>query len=182
VKPYVVLVVTVAVLFYVAMEVASRSTDQPQPISQPQALSQPATATAQTSTRHGLGEDFAVGYWSYRCNGARWQRAIVSAGGYTIETPDAAFLIVDLTIRNLDRTASILPPLELVDAQNREYDESSKGIFMPGSFDMLKKLNPTVSSRGYVVFDAPTGEYSLKVSGGLESGTYSLVDLSSESH
>jgi hypothetical protein len=94
------------------------------------------------------------------------------------EAPDAEFLIVDLYTRNNDRTASTLAPLKLVDALGREYEESSKGTFMPGTFDTLKQLNPGVSSRGYVVFDVPHGKYSLQVSGGFESGEHALIDLS----
>jgi ketosteroid isomerase-like protein len=129
--------------------------------------------------RHAIGEDFSVGYWSYRCNRAIWQRYIVS-GFETIEQPDAEFLIVDLLVQNNDRTSSTLPPLKLVDAQGREFDESSKGSLMNGSFDILKRLNPGVSSRGFVVFDAPRGDYMLKFSGGFESEKYAIVDMSSE--
>lgn len=85
------------------------------------------------------------------------------------------FFVVDLLVRNNDRTASTLPPLKLVDTQGREYDESS--TLMPGSFSPFKKLNPTVSSQGYVVFDAPRGTYKLKLSGGYESGETALINL-----
>ena len=96
--------------------------------------------------------------------------------GYSsIETPDAAFLVVDLFIRNNDRTASTMPPLKLVDMEGREYDESS--TFVPGSFSVFKKLNPGVSSHGYVVFDVPRGSYKLRLSGGFESGDTALIDL-----
>ncbi|MGA8605336.1 MAG: DUF4352 domain-containing protein [Candidatus Sulfotelmatobacter sp.] len=135
-----------------------------------------AASSAVTPTTHRIGEEFSVGYWSYRCNGATWRPMIVSLG--TTEAPDAEFLVVGLYIRNNDRTASTLPRLKLVDAQGREYDESSKGAFMPGVFDTLKQLNPGVSSGGYAVFDVPHGQYSLQVSGGFESGEHALIDLS----
>jgi hypothetical protein len=137
------------------------------------------TATAppaQKRVTHRIGEEFSIGYWSYRCNGAQWQSMIAGLG--RAETPDAEFLVVDLYIRNNDRTASTLPLLKLIDEQGREFDESSKGTFMPGAFDMLKQLNPGVSSQGYAVFDAPHGQYSLEVSGGFESGEHALIDLS----
>jgi hypothetical protein len=102
---------------------------------------------------------------------------MIFSGYETAEAPDAAFLVLDLSITNNDRSASILPPLKLIDAQGREYDESDKGILMPGRFDTLKKLNPGVSSRGYVVFDAPQGAYLLKVPGGFESSQYALIGL-----
>jgi hypothetical protein len=123
---------------------------------------------------HDIGEEVTVGYWTYRCNGVRWQDVIFSDFS-SMERPDAAFLIIDLSARNNDRTASTLPPPKLIDADGREYDESS--TFIPGSFSALKRLNPTVSSRGYVVFDAPRGDYKLKLSGGYESEESALIDL-----
>jgi hypothetical protein len=133
--------------------------------------------TRPISLHRKMGEEFSVGYWSYRCYGVEWQSMIVSSFG-TPEVPDAQFLIVDLSIRNDDRTSSTLPPIKLVDSQGREYDESSKGTFLRGAFDTLKQVNPGVSSRGYVVFDVPRGDYALKVSGGFESGEHRLIDLS----
>jgi hypothetical protein len=136
-----------------------------------------APVAAPTPMKRGIGEDVSVGYWLYRCNGARWQ-SFIGGLGETVEAPDAQFLVLDMYVRNNDRSASLLPPLKLVDAQGREYDESSKGTFMPGAFDMLKQLNPTVSSRGYAIFDVPHGQYALLVSGGFESGEHALIDLS----
>ena len=103
--------------------------------------------------KHKIGDSFSVGYWTYVCNGARWQQIVGSV--YSPEYADASFLVVDLTIQNNDKTSSTLPPIKLIDAQGREYDESSKGIFMEHSFGMMKDLNPGVSSRGLVVFDVP---------------------------
>lgn len=129
-----------------------------------------------SNTPHQIGEVFSIGYWSYRCNGAHWQRAI--ADGFTAETPDAAFLVVDLTVQNNDRTESTLPPPKLMDEQGREFSESPKGTLMTGSFEILKTLNPGVSSRGLVVFDVPpNGRYVLQVSGGLESAEHAIVNL-----
>jgi hypothetical protein len=133
-------------------------------------------ATAQpTSVHHKLGENITVGYWSYRCDSADWRTSIGSA--YAPEYPDASFLVVNLGVRNNDKTASVLPPLKLVDAQGREYDESSKGIFLDKSFGMLKNVNPGVTSFGNLVFDVPRGQYSVKVSGGFTSQDTVLIDL-----
>jgi hypothetical protein len=128
-----------------------------------------------SSVRYKVGDNVFVGYWAYRCYGARWQRSIGSE--YTRQYPDAQFLIVDLAIRNNDKTASVLAPLKLIDAEGREYEESSKGIFMDNSFGMLKSVNPGVSSRGYVVFDVPPGKYKLKVYGGYTSGGFEFIEL-----
>jgi len=64
-------------------------------------------ASANSSTKHKIGDDVFVGYWAYRCDGARWQTSIGSE--YTRQYPDAEFLVVDLAVRNDDKTASVLP-------------------------------------------------------------------------
>jgi hypothetical protein len=131
--------------------------------------------TAETPAK--IGDTFAIGYWAYTVHGATWQTAVPSAG-YSAEFPDAAFLIVDLSACNEDRTASTLPRFKLVDNQGREYDESSKGVYLQGAFETLKTMNPGVYSRGNVLFDVPhRSDYRLKVSGGLESEKFRLVDL-----
>lgn len=94
---------------------------------------------------------------------------------YTAAYPETRFLVVDLAVRNNDRTASTLPPMKLLDATGREYDESSKGILIERSLG--KSLSPGVSSRGYVVFDVPQGKYVLKVSAGDTSGESALIVL-----
>lgn len=133
------------------------------------------TGTSTSSFTHKIGDNIVVGHWAYRCDGASWQRSIGSE--YSKQYADAEFLVVDLTIRNNDRTASVLPPLRLIDADGREYEESSKGIFIDHSFGLLKSLNPMVSSSGYAVFDVPRGRYSLKVSGGFTSDESQLIYL-----
>jgi len=92
-------------------------------------------------------------------------------------SPDAVFLVVDLAIRNNDKTSSTLPPLKLVDTEGREYDESSKAWAQQNNFGVLKSLNPSVVSRGYAVFDVPKGQYKLQVSGGFTSGDRTLIEL-----
>jgi hypothetical protein len=49
---------------------------------------------APISTKHSVGEDFSVGYWSYHCNGATWRSTIPFLR--TAEAADAEFLVVDL--------------------------------------------------------------------------------------
>jgi hypothetical protein len=126
-------------------------------------------------TENKIGDTVSVGYWTYVCNGASWRQSIGSE--YSRQIPDAEFLVVDLTILNNDKTASVLAPLKLVDEQGREYDESSKRMFMDSSFGLLKTLNPGVSSHGYAIFDVPHSKYALRVSGGFGSGESQSIAL-----
>jgi hypothetical protein len=133
--------------------------------------------TAAAQLKHAIGDSVSAGYWTYRCNGTQWMSLLVSDFG-SMEQPDAAYLVVDITIRNDDRSASTRPPMKLIDSQGREFSESSKEYVLPQSIGTLKELNPSVSSRGYVLFDVPPqGKYVLKVSGGFESDDFKLIDL-----
>jgi hypothetical protein len=128
-------------------------------------------------TAHHVNEKVHVGYWSYTILGWGWANAI---GSYPfVETPDAKFLILDMIIENDDQSASTLPPIKLVDAQGREYEETSKGGLSDAYFDPLKSLNPGVTSRGRVAFDVPVGQYEVVVSGGFHSSETALIDLGS---
>lgn len=140
----------------------------------PEAASSAGPVTAAVP-RYRIGQDVWVGYWGYHCNGVRWRKQIGSEDDPQL--PDALFLVVDLTIENRDTSASILPSLELIDAEGRTYDESDKQLFVDGSFGPLKSVNPGVSSRGYVLFDVPRGNYWLQVSGGLLSDQRALIRL-----
>ena len=134
-------------------------------------------STTTTKYRPVIGETFSVGYWTYHCNGAEWQGFVASDFG-SIEQPDAAYLIVDMTIRNDDRSQSTRPPMKLIDEQGREFSESSKSFEISSSISNIKELNPGVSSRGLILFDAPPqGKYMLKVSGGFESDEHKFIDM-----
>ena len=132
---------------------------------------------AASQLKHAIGDSVSAGYWTYRCNGTQWMSLLASDFG-SMEQPDAAYLVVDITIRNDDRSASTRPPMKLIDSQGREFSESSKEYVLSRSIGTLKELNPSVSSRGYVLFDVPPqGKYVLRVSGGFESDDFKLIDL-----
>ncbi len=131
------------------------------------------SATAPTP-RRGLGDTVHVGYWSYVITDAHWQNSLGSV--YLHKQADAYFLVIGINARNDDDKASIRPLFKLVDAAGREYDESSNEVYLD-DFDVLKQVNPTVTTRGHVAFDVPRGQYRLKVSGGFESSESTFVDL-----
>jgi Domain of unknown function (DUF4352) len=133
-----------------------------------------ATADA-TPALHKIGDTVHVGYWSYQVNGFHWTPVV--GDGMMAERADARFIIVDLIIRNDDRTASTMPKIVLVDSEGREFDQSSKGMFLDGAFGVLKQVNPGVESSGHLVFDVPPGQYTIKLSGGIESSERALVAL-----
>lgn len=126
---------------------------------------------------YAIGQSFSIGYWSYHCNSAYWT-AVLGLDPYSMQRANAAFVVVNVEVRNDDTSASTLPPFRLADEQGRTYDESSAGMFSQGFFSAFEKLNPGVSKRGNIAFDVPPDRrYFLLVSGGMESGKQAIVIL-----
>ena len=130
-----------------------------------------------TAKNYRLGETAHVGYASYSV----WEvfyRSELSNNSYINQPPDAAYLFVNLTVRNNDKKARTIPPFKLVDENGAEYERSSKGWLVDGSIGVLDSLNPSVEKRGYIVFDVPRGRhYKLELSGGYWSSEKAFVDL-----
>jgi hypothetical protein len=126
---------------------------------------------------HKMGETITIGYTTYCPSKAWWSNAL-SNNRYLNRRPDAAFLFIDVTVRNDDKSASMIPPFKLVDEGGAEYDSDSGADMVDGSLGLLTSLNPGVSKRGFVVFDAPREHtYRLKVSGGYLSGKDALFEV-----
>lgn len=126
-----------------------------------------------SSATHPMGQPFSIGYLSYTVHKAQWSSAPLAG-----QAPNAAFVAVEVSVTNGDRSASMVPPFHLIDEAGAEYDESGTKIFLPGAIGLLENLNPGVSKRGWLLFDAPQAHaYKLKVSGGYTSGDAALVPL-----
>jgi Domain of unknown function (DUF4352) len=135
----------------------------------------PNTKVEETPKVYGMNDSVRVGYWSYRVNGKKWASSVGSE--MMPQTADAKFLILAMSVRNEDKTASTLPPVKLVDEQGREFEQSSAGMMLENAFGPLKQLNPSVQSNGLVLFDVPRGKYWVVVSGGMTSGETAKIDL-----
>jgi len=137
----------------------------------------PAPTVVQTLAHHRMGETFSLGYWTYQCSGARWSE-LLGTGSSKMGRPDVAFAVIHLMMRNDDDTASIVPPLRLVDSTGREYETSPKAVLQKDALDLTAQLDSKASAEGSVIFDVPQGgTYFLKVSGGLMSNKDALIDL-----
>jgi Domain of unknown function (DUF4352) len=120
-----------------------------------------------------VGDTVSAGYWSYCVNGQKWTPYINNLG--EVERANADFLILDISTRNDDTSASTLPPVKLLNDDGEEFSESS--IRNQGFLDTMTTLNPHVATRGLIAFDAPVGHYRVELSGGFNSDEKALVDL-----
>jgi TonB family protein len=165
-----VLLVLGIVLALFVLEHLNTGNDTPQDTARPPiASSQPQPSDNRPPT-YEVGQQFSVGYWSYRCNNA-YRTPFLGVGSYSMEHANAEFVVVDITAQNNDTSSSTLPPFQLMDEEGRTYDSSSAGMLSQGFFSVLESLNPGVSKRGNIAFDVPPNrQYVMVVSGGIESG------------
>lgn len=148
----------------------------PEPIPEPVAAASEKPTPAKVQIFQ-VGDEFRVGYWTYAIKRATWS-PVVGDNPYSMEHADAMFVMIYLTVTNNDRTPSTLPPMKLIDSEDREYETSSKDLFIRGSFGTLQKMNPDVPTRGSIMFDVPPDrQYALRLSGGFESKEFAAVEI-----
>lgn len=135
-------------------------------------------STNQVATKvYKEGETVNIGYTSYAVWRSWWSTKL-SDNQYMNETPNAAFLFVELTVRNNDKKARTIPPFKLIDENGAEYDSSSKAWRVKDSIGLVEELNPSVEKRGVIVFDVPQQHrYKLNASGGFWSGEKAFIEL-----
>jgi hypothetical protein len=148
------------------------------PVAPASTASTPQVQQANTPATYEIGQQFSVGYWTYRINRAFWTPFLGAFNPYSMQRANATFIVVNLIARNDDTSSSTFPPFQLTDEQGRTYDESPQGLSSDGFFSPLEELNPGVSKGGNVAFDVPPDrQYFLLISGGIESGKHALVKL-----
>lgn len=151
----------------------------PQTLVSGPALEQPADEEAKPRQEgYGEGDTVHVGYTSYAVWRSWWSNRL-TADPYLDQRPNAAYLFVELTVRNNDRRARTIPIFHLVDEGGAEYESSPHSWILENSIGALDSLNPSVRKQGVVVFDVPRGrQYRLKLSGGYWSREVAYVRLS----
>jgi len=133
--------------------------------------------SAKTEAVRKEGESVHVGYTTYAVWRSWWSNRL-SDNQFLDQPPNAAYLFVELTVRNDDKKARMVPPLKLVDENGAEYDASSNAWAVEGAIGILESLNPSVSKQGFIVFDVPKNrKYKLKLSGGYWSAEVEYVQL-----
>jgi len=140
----------------------------------PQTISETPKETLKT---YKMKETVSVGYTSYCVWKVEWRESLGIPGFE--QKANAAFLVLDITVRNDDKKARTVPPLKLIDESGAEYEAATAGMMQgEGWFNVLEDLNPTVSKRGNLAFDVPKGRnYRLKLSGGFWSTEDAYVQL-----
>jgi hypothetical protein len=137
----------------------------------------PSRPSAAQSRSFGMNSQVDVGYMRYIVHEAKFVTEL-SNNQFIKDSPNANFLVVDLWVQNTDREERTIPPFKLIDETGAEYGTSDKSWAMDNAIGLLEALNPSVSKRGLILFDVPSGHsYKLKVSGGYWSNSDAVIDL-----
>lgn len=136
-----------------------------------------AEAAERAKFEKGMGETIHIGYTSYCAWDAHWSDRL-SSNRFLDKRANANWLFVKMTVRNNDKQARMVPPIQLIDESGREYESSAEATMIEDSIGLLETLNPDVSKTGYVVFDVPKGRtYKLRLSGGYWSSDTGYIRL-----
>ncbi len=129
-----------------------------------------------------IGEEITIKNFVYKVNKIEFKKSVGS--DFMKETADGIYLIIDLSLKNLDNQEHTLDNslFKLTDTDGTEYESSPDGsmaLEMDGKETLfLKQCNPKIQKQGFLVFEVPEkGIYDLHLSGGYWSGRTAIVKL-----
>ncbi|HSW50980.1 MAG TPA: DUF4352 domain-containing protein [Bryobacteraceae bacterium] len=109
-----------------------------------------------------IGERADAGLIIYTALEAVWRPQLGESAAPRL--PQDRFLLVRLRITNSSPHETSVPVTTLVSSSGREYQELSDGEGVEDWLGVLRHLKPNETMFGWVVFDAPRGDYQLRVS------------------
>ena len=129
-----------------------------------------------------LNQDVPVGHFSYKASDFKYRESVGSS--FYRETADGLYLIVDMSIKNIDRESryAVAQSCFLTDEDGYKYEpnsDASIALAMQGyNTFSLSTINPGITSKGILVFEVPRkDDYYLFVPGGFGSNKYNPILL-----
>jgi|688.fasta_scaffold630827_2 hypothetical protein len=129
-----------------------------------------------------IGDEITIEHFVYRVNGVRFAKSL--GNEFAKQTADGIYLIVDLSLKNMDNEEHTLDNsmFKLTDASGTEFESSTDAttaLEMDGKETLfLKQCNPKIQKQGLLAFEVPEkGVYDLHLSGGFWTGKTAVVKL-----
>lgn len=129
-----------------------------------------------------IGDEITIEHFVYRVNDVRFAKSL--GNEFTKQTADGIYLIVDLSLKNMDNEEHTLDNsmFKLTDASGTEFQSSTDAttaLEMDGKETLfLKQCNPKIQKQGLLAFEVPEkGVYDLHLSGGFWTGKTAVVKL-----
>lgn len=89
-------------------------------------------------------------------------------------TPQERFFLIKVSISNSGSNEQPIPAMTLVDDEGHNYTELSDGSGVTDWLGVVRKVGPTQTGQGVVVFDAPTKHYRLRLNDPLDEREISI--------
>lgn len=132
-----------------------------------------------------LGDEIIAGEFKWKITRVTKQKEIGQdlAGTFLGVKADGEFLILDVEVENIGKSANILSDsfVKLVDNQGREFtaDTAASIYLKQGSSLIFDTINPGIVKKGKIVFDVPVDltVVDVKISGSLATSSFYTVKL-----
>jgi hypothetical protein len=108
-----------------------------------------------------MGEDVQVGSLTYNVTDTDWRDQLGSAP--TQRLPSNRYLLVRMSITNKGSAEAIVPTMTLIDGSGTVYTELTEGADVSDWLGMIRRIRPSQTERGVVLFDVPAKAYTLQV-------------------
>jgi hypothetical protein len=89
-------------------------------------------------------------------------------------TPQDRFFLVKVSISNSSPEDQPIPAMTLVDDAGHNYTELADGAGVTNWLGVVRKVAPTQTEQGYVLFDAPTKHYRLRLNDPLDEKEFAI--------
>jgi hypothetical protein len=127
----------------------------------------------QASKTFKMGERAGVGNLTYNVLEATY----FSQLGETTKSriPEKRFLVIRLSITNGGSKEAEIPLFRVLDSNGTEISEVADADFLKGWFGLIRKIGPTQTEEGRILFDVAPKNYKLEVTDGGEIGKEQLA-------
>ncbi len=141
-------------------------------------------SSIQIQSQYKIGVEFERGYFKYVVDKIEFKKVVTN--GLNSSTANGIYLIVHMTVTNIDKEKSTLTNsmFKVYDSDDYKFETSINAIIAmilndPNKIFMLKELPPKIPTPIIMPFEVPTqnATYTLEVSGGFGTGVKGLVDL-----
>jgi hypothetical protein len=122
-----------------------------------------------------MGEPVKTGPLVYTVLDTEWLEQIGDPGAPRL--PHDHFLSVRISVTNNGATTSGVPPLTVAGGGGVRYSEITDVTGIPEWLGNLRSVKPAETLHGRILFDAPTGDYRLKVADDADPGSRSSATI-----
>lgn len=91
-----------------------------------------------------------------------------------LRTAQERFFLVKVSVTNASSDDQPIPAMTLVDDSGHNYMELADGTGVPNWLGVLRKVGPTQTEQGVVIFDAPTQHYKLRLNDALDDNEIAI--------